>query len=197
MSEDFIGIYENALTPKECQGLINHFWFLSKLNLSFNRQQLKDGPKTMKDDETVFLMEPDTIELTWGNPMMDSVVKAFWDCFEKYVSEYDALTTAERLGMVSCRLQRTAPGGGFHQWHFEQGSSAVSRRVLAWMVYLNDIEEGGETEFLYQHRRIKPKAGTIVIWPASFTHTHRGNPPLKDEKFILTGWIEFLGGFNP
>ena len=59
------------------------------------------------------------------------------------------------------------------------------------MCYLNDVEEGGETEFLYQSRRIKPKQGTMVICPSSFTHTHRGNPPLKGDKYMINGWIEF------
>ena len=58
---------------------------------------------------------------------------------------------------------------------------------MAWMVYLNDVEEGGETEFLYQKRKVKPKKGTILIWPGGYTHLHRGNPPMSD-KYIATGW---------
>ena len=58
-------------------------------------------------------------------------------------------------------------------------------------MYLNDCNEGGETEFLFQHKRIKPKAGTIVISPAAWTHTHRGNPPLSGEKYMINGWLEF------
>jgi hypothetical protein len=64
-------------------------------------------------------------------------------------------------------------------------------RLLAWSLYLNDVDEGGETEFLYQSMRIKPKMGTFVLWPAFFTHTHRGNPPLSGLKYIATGWVEF------
>jgi len=67
----------------------------------------------------------------------------------------------------------------------------LSNRLLTRMVYLNDVEEGGETEFLYQSMRVKPKQGTLVIWPAAFTHTHRGNPPLSNSKYIVTGWTEF------
>tara|TARA_R110000868_G_scaffold16539_1_gene73910 strand:+ start:347 stop:526 length:180 start_codon:yes stop_codon:yes gene_type:complete len=59
------------------------------------------------------------------------------------------------------------------------------------MLYLNDVEEGGETELLYQSRRIKPQKGTLTMFPASFTHTHRGNPPLSNDKYIVTGWVEF------
>jgi hypothetical protein len=59
------------------------------------------------------------------------------------------------------------------------------------IIYLNDVEDGGETEFIYQSTRVKPKKGTVVIAPSSFTHTHRGNPPLNGEKYIFTSWIEF------
>jgi len=62
-------------------------------------------------------------------------------------------------------------------------------RTMAWMVYLNDVEEGGETEFLYQKLRVKPKKGTVLIWPGSYTHLHRGNPPMTD-KYIATGWYQ-------
>ena len=64
----------------------------------------------------------------------------------------------------------------------------ATRRVLVNMMYLNDVDEGGETEFLYQSMRVQPKKGRVVIWPAGFTHTHRGNPPLAGEKYIATAW---------
>ena len=84
--------------------------------------------------------------------------------------------------------QKTLQGQGYHVWHFENSSYQNSRRSVVWTVYLNDVEEGGETEFLYQSVRIKPKRGTVVIWPAHFTHIHRGNPPLSGDKYIATGW---------
>ena len=58
------------------------------------------------------------------------------------------------------------------------------------MVYLNDVKEGGETEFQYQKLRVKPKRGTVLIWPGGFTHLHRGNPPLSGDKYIATGWYQ-------
>ena len=88
-------------------------------------------------------------------------------------------------------MQKTKVGGGYHIWHFESMNREVSSRFLTWILYLNDVHEGGETEFLYQSMRVKPEQGTLVIWPAAFTHTHRGNPPLSNEKYIVTGWTEF------
>ena len=73
----------------------------------------------------------------------------------------------------------------------ETGGTATSKRLLAYTIYLNDVEEGGETEFLYYPKRIKAKKGTLCLFPCGFTHTHRGNPPISNIKYIATGWIEF------
>jgi hypothetical protein len=61
---------------------------------------------------------------------------------------------------------------------------------MTFILYLNDIDEGGETEFLYYPKRVKAKQGRLILWPAGFTHTHRGNPPLSNTKYVMTGWIE-------
>lgn len=99
-----------------------------------------------------------------------------------------------RLGEINA--QRYAVGeGGYPYWHSEiypqQQSTEALHRVLLFMFYLNDVEDGGETEFFYQKQKIKPKAGTMVIAPAGFTHTHRGNVPLSNNKYILTSWVLF------
>jgi len=101
------------------------------------------------------------------------------------------LKAAEMHKIYTVKIQRTRPTEGYHVWHFEDATRAHSNRILTFMVYLNDIEDGGETEFLYLSKRVKPVAGRVLIWPAGFTHTHRGNPPLKDTKYIITGWVEF------
>jgi predicted 2-oxoglutarate/Fe(II)-dependent dioxygenase YbiX len=85
-------------------------------------------------------------------------------------------------------FQTTKEYDGYHKWH----SDGMRDRIMTFILYLNDIEEGGETEFLYQKKRIKPKAGTLVIFPASYTHTHRGNPVLSNqEKHIITGFFNY------
>ena len=64
---------------------------------------------------------------------------------------------------------------------------------MAISLYLNTVDEGGETEFLYQRMRVKPEQGTLVIHPGGFTHTHRGNPPLKGVKYFMNTWIISVG----
>ena len=93
-------------------------------------------------------------------------------------------------------LQRYAAGrGGYPYWHCElyprdPGCETLHRHLL-WTLYLNDGFQAGETEFLFQQRRIAPKAGTLLIAPTAFTHTHRGNRPEGADKVIATSWILF------
>ena len=91
------------------------------------------------------------------------------------------------------KFQHTPQSGGYHTWHYEAMGLSYAHRVLTWMIYLNEDFEGGETEFLDQTRRIKPTTGTLLIWPAGFTHTHKGNLVLSGDKYILTGWYLLNG----
>jgi len=96
-----------------------------------------------------------------------------------------------RCGTIN--IQKYSAGtGGYPHWHCEiwpDESFEGLHRLLLWMYYLNDVEKGGETEFYFQKRSIKPRRGTVVIAPAGFTHTHRGNVPLSGDKYILTSWL--------
>ena len=88
-----------------------------------------------------------------------------------------------------------ADQGGYPYWHCEHyprdRECEALHRVLLWSIYLNEEFSAGETEFLFQKRLVKPATGSIVIAPAGFTHTHRGNRPIGGDKYIATSWILF------
>ena len=96
----------------------------------------------------------------------------------------------KHIERIQCKMQRTPPGGGFCQMHFEQGPDYfTSRRFGVWMLYLNTVDDGGTTDFPNQNMRIKPSVGDLVIWPAAYTHPHRSSPDLGQFKYIITGWF--------
>ncbi|WP_101925577.1 MULTISPECIES: 2OG-Fe(II) oxygenase [Luteimonas] len=102
--------------------------------------------------------------------------------------------TCLRPGAIN--LQWYAAGdGGYPYWHCElyprDASSETLHRHLLWTVYLNDEFSAGETEFLFQQKKIAPRTGDLLIAPTAFTHTHRGNRPERGDKFIATSWILF------
>jgi 2-oxoglutarate-Fe(II)-dependent oxygenase superfamily protein len=89
-----------------------------------------------------------------------------------------------------------ADSGAYPYWHCElhpdQEDQAESlHRVVLWTIYLNDDFREGETEFLYQQRKIVPRTGSLLIAPTAFTHTHRGNMPKGGDKYIATSWVLF------
>lgn len=104
------------------------------------------------------------------------------------------LRHAFRPGTINIQRYR-ANEGGYPYWHCEhypkQGDVDPLHRVLLWTIYLNEGFDAGETEFLYQDRRITPRTGALLFAPAAFTHTHRGNRPLGRDKYIATSWVLF------
>jgi len=187
--ENFIGVFENAFSKEYCDSLINHFEACHKVGLSVTRQQSNPScGKTIIDDNQVYLVN----FLSTSTDAITTFNNTFWQQIHSiYADTFDVLKTHGEYANFAMKLQRTDVGQGYHIWHCENSTKETCRRVLVWTLYLNDVEEGGETEFLYYPRRIKPKAGTLVIWPTSFTHTHRGNPPLSNTKYIATGTLEF------
>lgn len=191
--ETFIRYYDNAVSTEFCRGIIEYFEWASQNNKTWSRIE---ATSNYKNDESTSL-NPQTfwdIDFTWqhlGN-YLSEFNEAFWDvCYKSYIQEFDTLNSLGNHTIFSYKVQKTLPGGGYHVWHCEQDSIQHSRRIGTYTLFLNDVAEGGETEFLYQNQRLSPKEGRLVIFPASFTHTHRGNPPIRGVKYIMTGWIEF------
>ena len=192
--ENFIGIYDNILTTAECQEMIRYYDEMDALDLVIDHKKYGDTGKLShkRKDATVFMFEEDVFYLNRTHHTLINFLPKFWPAYEDYILEYSILKGAAKHGIRSIRAQKTPVGGGFHEWHFETDTHEVSSRIITWMIFLNDVEEGGETEFLYYPKRVKPKAGRLLIWPAGFTHAHRGNPPISNTKYILTGWLNLL-----
>ena len=107
---------------------------------------------------------------------------------------FAVLRYAFRPGSINLQRYR-AGSGGYPYWHCElfpknADAEQLHRHVL-WTIYLNDGFREGETEFLYQRRKIAPRTGSLLIAPTAFTHTHRGNTPQGGDKYIATSWVLF------
>lgn len=116
---------------------------------------------------------------------------------EKYKQKFSwSHINHDDWGLNKCfNIQKYLPGQGFHIWHTEKttavGPKAINCRHLVFMTYLNDVYDGGETEWFYQKVKIKPKKGLTVIWPAEWTHVHRGITSKTQTKYIATGWYTY------
>jgi len=187
---DFIGMYNQVFPDGFCNHIISEFDRLHENGLCGNRQDSEGARKIAKEDTFYFLnLKNHEMSLFNGVRPLDIFITGLQNCFDEYIDEYDILKDVE-LTCTSIKVQKTNPGGGYHVWHPEQGNGSMAARCLTYIAYLNDIDSAGETEFLYQKLRIPPKENSLVIWPASFTHTHRGNVVHGNKsKYIVTGWF--------
>lgn len=177
--KDYIGIYENAADDALCDKIIHTF------DNAVISQHIAGGnhfKSEMKRKDTSMFFESDYPDITQEiNTVLDKGLKA-------YLAEYIGLSGLSFYS-PTCKVQKTPPQGGYHVWHCEQDNTITARRCLVWTLYLNDIPDGeGETEFLHQCFRLKPKKGMLCFFPASWTHTHRGNLVMTQDKYIATGW---------
>jgi hypothetical protein len=187
-----------CIRDRDCGVFIEFFNQLKKSNLTRTRQQINDMRVFEKDDEAAFVTNsailnlPESELLPTGSTVSNLIAEKIFICYGKYVGKYGILKQVNDIRVEGIKIQRTDIGGGYHVWHFENGGGKFSDRFLAWTVYLNNVQLGGETEFLYQNDRQHSVAGSVVLWPAGFTHPHRGNPPLSNEKYIATGWLRYV-----
>lgn len=190
--KDFIGIFTDVYPEGFCRHLIDEFERAKSLGAGVDRQRNEGTHKHIKND---FSMSSNGKNINFlefdGKHPNDIFFSGLQKCFDLYSEEFSSIKEV-RVNCNNMKLQKTSSGGGYHVWHHEQGNGEQANRGLVYMLYLNDLPEdsNGETEFLYQQRRIAPKENTMVLWPAAFTHTHRGNPVYGDvSKYVVTGWF--------
>lgn len=190
--KDFIGVFSDVYPNGFCKHLIAEFERNQKLGVGVNRQNGEGADKLSKDDYQIFSNGKNVnFEPFNGEAVIDTFFDGLQKCFHLYTEEYSSLKNTD-IRCNNMKMQKTTSGGGYHVWHGEQGNGEQANRSLVYMLYLNDlpVEANGETEFLYQQRRINPVENTMVLWPAAFTHAHRGNPVYGDHtKYIITGWF--------
>jgi hypothetical protein len=191
--KNHIGIYDGYIPDIECDKAIQYFEKENALNKAYDRLQSENSNLNFKNDKAITLHEH--ID-TWFEAFKPLLVN--FDLALRHYQDATGVLTAygiDGFKYTHLKIQKTLPTQGYHVWHLEHGCGREnSQRALVFTIYLNSIEEGGETEFLHQSIRAKPVKGRCVIWPAAFPYVHRGNPPLQGEKYIMTSWLMLPNG---
>jgi hypothetical protein len=192
-NDNFIMEFDNFYSKEECEKLITMYERHAEAGLVLNRQEGQGASSTSVDDTQLFSndlissLEVNVNSCSW----VGEFDRLFWKyAYPPYNKKYGILNGYDPHGNRYMKIQKTKPAQGYHVWHSENMSKIHTTRLLTWILYLNTIEDGGESEWLYLSKRSKAQEGKLVLWPAGFTHTHRGNPPLKETKYIMTGWVE-------
>ena len=113
-------------------------------------------------------------------------------CFLDYQNQWPFLKAMLKTVYIpSFNIQKYSRGDHFASLHSERTSLDTLHRLFAWMTYLNDVDDGGQTNFSHYGIKIKPETGKTLIWPAEWTHAYAGEILKNGTKYIVTGWIHF------
>ena len=191
--KDFIGVYDGYIPDEACDQAIELFNKYQEFNKVFSRFTSEGETQDKKNDKQLFCTGDILTDQEFNVNKLKLLMINFDIALKHYYTETNIKKyTAENLITDHVKIQKTIPSEGYHMWHVEHNPGReMEKRVLVYSIYLNTVEEGGETEFLHQSQRVKPVKGRIVIWPAGFPYVHRGNPPLSGEKYIVTSWVSY------
>ena len=191
---NFIGSW--MINPQSiCDELIAHF--------ESNQNRQKEGVSVAGKNTDIknsvdISMSPKEIKLP-GNEVFEQYFSTLFACYKDYIAQWPFLTKfAENLEIGEFNLQRYHKGQHFQAIHTERSSLDTLHRIFAWMTYLNKKKkkEGGSTFFSHYDLEIQPKKGLTLIWPAEWTHAHKGSLLHGDSKYISTGWMNFPNNSN-
>ena len=184
--EQHVLLFEGFFNSDFCEDCINMFEECERVGLTVKRP---NHGLNMADKAIPQTNIPSS-SLPLVTPLYDIITN---EIIPEFLEKYPIAEQYHGMGLGGAKMQKTEPCEGYHVWHMEHSAAMDSyRSICAWGLFLNDVEEGGELEFLYQSLRIKPKQGDFVLWPAGYTHQHRGNPPISGVKYIYTGWIDTI-----
>jgi hypothetical protein len=186
-SPDFIGAWQINQRPL-CEELISYF----EAHQNKHKVGVTSAGKNLAAKDRVDINVTPSDITKAHNTSLKNYIDALHQCYRDYLLQWPFLATmSKELQIGEFNLGRYGVGQHFQKLHTERSSLNTLHRVLAWMTYLNDVEDGGETYFEHYDITIKPSQGLTLIWPAEWTHAHRGNILLDGNKYMVTGWMNF------
>ncbi len=187
---DFIFEYKNSFSDSFCDDLVTYFENKKEFHEVNNKYEVgrvgRPYERIIDRTDTWLGCLRHQSYIDNFKPTIDTVIK---DCVNDLARTF---ILPNKWRITGHKLQKSTSGGGFKSWHTEYhyDYTELSERFLVWSIYLNDVDSGF-TDFKFQNKSVKSEKGTLVIWPAYFTHEHRASTELKSDKYILTGWTNY------
>tara|TARA_R100000008_G_C3537239_1_gene142733 strand:- start:43 stop:627 length:585 start_codon:yes stop_codon:yes gene_type:complete len=185
----FIGVYDNALSSGQCKEIIK---FLESQELG--RGTFAHGLLDLQSKDDWELLS----RLSDGSVVSNYILDGIREYTLKYCHTYPEVEDYQHDHYTltwdvddDYKLQKYDPGGGYFISHSEHGGGDYSSRMLVWMIYLNTVNDRGGTYFGAYDKTISAQEGRLVIWPAHWTHQHKGIVSKSETKYIATGWYTF------
>ena len=197
-NKDFIYCKKNALSKEKCDLIIDLFDKDEGVvpgKVTANSDLLKDGKIDNKLKKCTEVFVPVESKNSYNSLFLEELRQATAEYKEQYpfIDAVSGWTLREEY-----KIQKYKPNEAYFGLHCENIGPEPNtvNNILVWMIYLNDVTDDGYTEFPTQGKLLQPRTGDIVIWPAYWTHPHRGIPSKTQTKYIMTGWWEWINPYR-
>ena len=187
---DLVYINKHSLSQELCNDMINLFEHEDRLYPGVTSSGLNTDIK----DTTDFMITNggtrwNKINKLLSKELNNNVIQYIKKCSNMVHSNYQIFGT-DYLSSETMQLQKYEKNVGKYVYHQDGLCDFTKRKIrkLTFLWYLNNVEEGGETEFWSKYS-IKPEAGKLVLFPADWTFPHTGKVPISNDKYIITGWL--------
>ena len=186
LNPNFIGSW--IIEPTVCEEIIEYF---EKNKQKQNQGLITSGINLEAKNRQDITLSPKELRLP-ENKIYISYFKSLFECYKDYNLQWPFLSTiVNHLDIGNFNIGKYGPGQHFQKVHCERCGLNTLHRLFAFMTYLNNVEEGGSTYFNHYDLDIKPTKGLTILWPAEWTHSHKGNVLKSGVKYIITGWLIF------
>ena len=187
--KNFIEVFDNAISSEDCKYIIDYM--NSSDLMETGSVNTLEGTRVVEEYKTSTEM---AINIEDKNPINNIIGISLHHQIEKYKELHPQLAKIERWGVRErYNLQKYEPNQAYFGLHCEnEGPNFGINRVLVWMFYLNTVTDDGGTYFDNYDLTLNAVEGRCVIWPAYWTHMHRGIVSKTESKYIVTGWFSFI-----
>jgi len=184
-SGSFIFECNNALPDFICDDVVARFE-----TDSANHYQGRVGSEMLKNTS---LKKTTDLAITGKDNWQDvhnNLFRSLSLALQSFRTNYPYFTDLKRFRDLGYNVQRYQ-AGEYYDWHVDADSPPLAERQLVAIWYLNDVEQGGTTDFYHQGISVTPSKGKLILFPPFWTHQHRAATVEQGVKYIATTWVTF------
>ena len=193
---DFAFTKNNSFSAEFCNSIIQDFELYDKQSKTFEGMSGRGIDYETKRTKDLNIISDPYLDTKYTNEIVTKFNNYLTNDYLAQLPHQDKFSFGQLFHgetFYEClNIQKYKKGEGhYNAWHIETGNFSMSRRMFVFILYLNDVTEGGETELLYSGLKTKPEKGKLLIHPSTFPYVHKGHMPISDDKYILTTWLSF------
>jgi len=185
--KDYIRVYEGALDDNLCRNIIKQF---EDSTAHHERWERETSPQFTQLNVTA--LAEGGHDGNWGiiHNQLITAIQQVSDLYGRDLNCTQFWPTKNALEQIRLKKYSHETEDRFDT-HIDVGDHDSSRRFLVLFFYLNDVEEGGETEFPMLDYRVKPKRGSVLLFPPTWMYPHAGLKPISNDKYIIGTYLHY------